>query len=78
MPNVLVRDLPDEVHRALLERAEQAGQSLQQYLTVQLTGLVATTTPRMDQVLARVAGRSGGSIGFESAVADLIEGRARE
>jgi plasmid stability protein len=30
MPNVLVRDLPDDVHTDLQRRAEEAGQSLQQ------------------------------------------------
>ncbi|TPW09530.1 MAG: hypothetical protein FD127_4116, partial [Acidimicrobiaceae bacterium] len=32
MPNVQVRDVPVEVHEALVRRAELAGQSLQQFL----------------------------------------------
>ncbi|HWK76673.1 FitA-like ribbon-helix-helix domain-containing protein [Microbacterium sp.] len=39
MPNVLIRDLPPQVHAVLVRRAEQNGQSLQQYLTQELTQL---------------------------------------
>jgi len=37
MPNVLIRDLPADVHANLQRRAEAAGQSLQQYLTKELS-----------------------------------------
>lgn len=69
MPNVLVRDLPDDVHGALQQRATQHGQSLQQYLTNELTRLVERPTP--DELFARIERRSGGSVGFGQAVADL-------
>lgn len=69
MPNILVRDLPDAVHGALQRRAEQQGQSLQQYLTNELTRLVERPTP--EELFARVARRRGGTVGFERAVADL-------
>jgi plasmid stability protein len=69
MPNILVRDLPDDVHGALQQRAEQKGQSLQQYLTNELTRLVERPTP--EELFARVAQRRGGSVGLERAVADL-------
>jgi plasmid stability protein len=69
MSNILVRDLPDEVHKALQQRAEQRGQSLQQYLTNELTRLVER--PTTDDLFARVARRSGGRVGLERAVADL-------
>ena len=74
MPNVLVRDLPDDVHASLQRRAERAGQSLQQYLATELTRLAST--PTMDDVLARIARRRGGRVGFERAVADLDEERS--
>ena len=74
MPNVLVRDLPDEVHASLQRRAESAGQSLQQYLATQLTRLAST--PTMDDVLARISRRHGGRVGLERAVADLDEDRS--
>jgi plasmid stability protein len=73
MPNVLVRDLPDEVHASLQRRAEAAGQSLQQYLAAELTRLASM--PSMDDVLARISRRRGGRVGLERAVADLDEER---
>ncbi|HSL57585.1 MAG TPA: hypothetical protein VK866_07075 [Acidimicrobiales bacterium] len=69
MPNILVRDLPDEVHAALQSRAEQRGQSLQQYLTGELTRLALRATP--EELFARVAQRRGGTVGFARAVSDL-------
>lgn len=74
MPNVLIRDLPDDVHASLQRRAEQAGQSLQQFLTAELTKVA---TPSMNEVLARISSRSGGRVGFEAAVGDLGDERAR-
>ena len=74
MPNVLVRDLPDDVHASLQRRAESAGQSLQQYLATELTRLASM--PTMDDVLARISRRNGGRVGLERAVADLDAGRS--
>ena len=71
MPNVLVRDLPDDVHAGLQRRAEAAGQSLQQFLAAELTRLA--TTPSMQDVLSRIGRRRGGKIGLDTAVADLDE-----
>jgi antitoxin FitA len=73
MPNVLVRDLPDDVHASLQRRAESAGQSLQQFLATELTRLASM--PTMNDVLARIARRNGGRVGLERAVADLDEDR---
>ncbi len=75
MPNVLVRDLPDDVHVDLQRRAEEVGQSLQQYLASELTRLART--PTMAQVLARIGSRRGGRVGLGAAVADLDEDRQR-
>jgi antitoxin FitA len=75
VPNVLVRDLPDDVHLDLQRRAEEAGQSLQQYLASELTRLART--PTMAQVLARIANRRGGRVGLDVAVTDLDEDRQR-
>ena len=69
MPNVLVRDLPDDVHARLQLRARAAGQSLQQYLASELTRLA--TVPSMQEVLDRIGGLEGGTVGFSTAVADL-------
>ena len=73
MPNVLVRDLPDEVHAQLQRRAESQGQSLQQYLVSELRRLAER--PTLDEVLDRIERRHGGRVGFDQAVADLTEDR---
>jgi antitoxin FitA len=74
MPNIQIRDVSDDVHRALTRRAEAAGQSLQQYLTAQLT--VLATTPTLDEVLDRIERRRKGRIGGADAVAALDHERA--
>jgi plasmid stability protein len=73
MPNVLVRDLPAEVHAQLQRRAESQGQSLQQYLAAELRRLAER--PTLDEVLDRIERRHGGKVGFDQAVADLAEER---
>ncbi|HVB26660.1 MAG TPA: hypothetical protein VNE21_01970 [Mycobacteriales bacterium] len=75
MPNVLVRDVPEGVHAALQRRAEQRGQSLQQYLAGELTRLAER--PTVEDVLDRIAKRRGGRVGLRAAVADLAEERER-
>jgi hypothetical protein len=74
MTNVLVRDLTEETHRELLRRAEERGQSLQQYLAAELTRLAVS--PTLDDVLRRIETRSGGRVGLDQAVADLGEERS--
>jgi plasmid stability protein len=73
MPNVLVRDLPEDVHAGLQRRAAAAGQSLQQYLAGELTRLAST--PTVAQVLERIERRRGGRVGLDTAVADLDDER---
>jgi hypothetical protein len=75
MPNVLVRDLPAEVHRKLQQRAEAAGQSLQQYLSRELTRLA--DTPTMEEVLERISRLEGGRVGAAQAVQDLEDERSQ-
>ncbi len=75
MPNVLVRDLPEDVHAELLRRAEQRGQSLQQYLAAELKRLAEK--PTLQDVLARIERRHGGEVGLQQAVDDLAEERSR-
>lgn len=75
MPNVLVRDVPEGVHAALRRRAEQRGQSLQQYLADELKRLAEK--PSLDEVLDRIDRRRGGRVGFDQAVEDLTEERQR-
>ena len=73
MPNVLIRDVPDEVHAALQRRAEASGQSLQQFLLAELARL--SSAPTMEQVVARISRRRGGRGGFAAAVRDLDDER---
>lgn len=75
MPNVQVRDVPVEVHRELLRRAERAGQSLQQFLAAQLA--IIATTATLDDVLDRIERRAKGTVGGTDAVAALEAERAR-
>ena len=75
MPNVLVRDLPDDVHAALQQRANERGQSLQQYLSSELRRLVEQ--PSLEEVLERIGRRRGGRVGLGQAVEDLAEERSR-
>ncbi|MFM7251618.1 MAG: FitA-like ribbon-helix-helix domain-containing protein [Ilumatobacteraceae bacterium] len=73
MPNVLVRDVPDDVHASLQRRAEAEGKSLQQYLASELARLAST--PTIHEVLDRIERRRGGTVGFDTAVRDLDEER---
>lgn len=74
MPNVLVRDIPDDIHAALQHRAEQRGQSLQQYLVSELRRLAQR--PSLEDVLDRIEHRRGGRVGFAQAASDVADERA--
>jgi plasmid stability protein len=74
MPNVLIRDVPDDVHAELVHRASNAGQSLQHYLKTELERLART--PTLEQVLARIEANGGdGEISLAKAAALVREGR---
>jgi plasmid stability protein len=75
MANLLVRDLPDEVHAALQQRAQRNGQSLQQYVVRELTRIAQR--PTLDEVLDRIERHRGGEVGLARAGTDLAEERAR-
>lgn len=75
MPNVQVRDVPDQVHEALVRRAEQAGQSLQQFLAAQLALIAAT--PTIDEMLQRIEHRPKGRLSAKSAIEAIDAERAR-
>jgi antitoxin FitA len=75
MPNVLVRDVPDDVHAALQRRAERRGQSLQQFLAGELRRLAER--PGVDEVLERVERHRGGRVGLQQAADDLAAERER-
>lgn len=74
MPNVLVRDVPEDVHAALQRKAERQHQSLQQYLATELRRLAERRS--VSEVLDDVETWQGGRVGFATAVADLDDERS--
>jgi plasmid stability protein len=75
MPNVQIREVPEGVHNELVRRAELAGQSLQQYLSAQLTAMVAT--PTIDDMIAQIEHRPKGRLSRADAVTAIADERAR-
>ena len=55
MPHIQIRNVPPEVHDALVAKAAGAGQSLQQFLAEKLTEIA--DTPTLDEVLDRIESR---------------------
>ena len=66
MPSVQIKDVPEDTHRVLRERAARAHQSLQEYLRSRL--IAEANQPTLDEVLDRVAARRSGRMSFEAAV----------
>lgn len=75
MPSVQIKNVPPDVHRVLRQRAAVAGQSLQEYLLVQLKRHAQEES--LDEVLDRAGGRAGGSVGLAFAVETLRADRKR-
>lgn len=70
MPNILIRDVPEDLHRRLQACAAQEGQSLQQYLSSELERIAAL--PTMAEMVARIERSGDGSrLGFAEAVTSL-------
>ena len=75
MPSVQIKDVPDDTHRILRERAARAHQSLQEYLRSRL--IADANQPTLEEVFDRVATRSGGKVSFTDAVSHLRAERDR-
>ena len=73
--NIQIRDVPDDVHRALATRAASAGLSLTAYLRAELVR-VAERPPVAD-VLARAGARRDG-VRTDDIVAAVRSGRDRD
>jgi plasmid stability protein len=69
MPSVQIKDVPEQTHAVLRQRAAAAHQSLQEYLRGRL--IAEAAQPTLDEVLDRAGGRSGGSVPMKVAVAAL-------
>lgn len=75
MPSVQIKDVPDETHAVLRQRAAAAHQSLQEYLRSRL--IDEASRPTLDEVLNRASGRAGGAVALKEAVTALRSERAR-
>lgn len=75
MPNIQIKDVPDDTHAVLRQRAASAHQSLQEYLRSKL--ITEAAQPTLDEVFARAGGRAGGSLPLADAVSTLRSDRAR-
>ena len=75
MTSVQIKDVPEETHAILRQRAAAAHQSLQEYLRAWL--IREANEPTLEEVLDRAGGRSGGSVPLESAVEAIRSDRDR-
>ena len=75
MPSIQIKDVPEQTHAVLRQRAAAAHQSLQEYLRARL--IEEASQPTLDEILDRAGGRSGGSVPLAAAVATLRDDRAR-
>jgi plasmid stability protein len=75
MPSVQIKDVPEQTHAVLRQRAAAAHQSLQEYLRARL--IEEASEPALEEVLDRAGGRSGGSVPLQTAVAALRADRDR-
>jgi antitoxin FitA len=65
MPSVQIKDVPEDTHRVLRERAARAHQSLQEYLRSRL--IADADQPTLEEVFDRIAARLGGRVSFKAA-----------
>lgn len=72
---VQIREVPDEVHKALRLKAIQAGTSLSQFLLTEITEVA--NRPSVEEVVARLARprRPGAKIDSARLVREMREGR---
>ena len=73
MPNVQIRDVPDDVHRRLRSHAALAGQSLNEFLLARLRELART--PTVAELAERI--RERGPYSGPSSAAVIRDERAR-
>jgi antitoxin FitA len=75
MPSVQIKDVPEDTHAVLRQRAAAAHQSLQEYLLARL--IEEASRPTLDEVLDRAGRRAGGSLPLRTAVSAVRSERAR-
>jgi plasmid stability protein len=69
MATIQIKNVSDEAHAILRQRAAAAGQSLQEYMLTWIER--ATSRPTVDEVLDRISHRSGGHLPADEAVRQL-------
>jgi len=69
MATIQVKNVPEDTHRVLRQRAAVANQSLQEYLRSRL--IAEADQPTLDEVLDRIGHRSGGHAGLRE-TAELV------
>ncbi len=75
MVSVQIKDVPEDTHSVLRDRAARAGQSLQEYL---LGHLVAEASrPTLDEVFDRAGRRAGGRVTLPAAAKAVRSDRDR-
>ncbi len=65
---VQVRDVPDDVHRILKSRAAESGQTLSEFLRLELSKMA--THPPMDELRRRIESR--GRLTHLESTADIV------
>jgi len=75
MPSVQIKNVPEETHAILRQRAAAAHQSLQEYLRARL--IEEANQPSLDEILDRAGGRAGGSVPLKTATKIVRDERAR-
>jgi plasmid stability protein len=75
MATIQVKNVSNEAHAALRQRAAVAGQSLQEYMLAWIERVA--TRPTVDEVLDRVSHRSGSHLSVADVVGQLREERDR-
>ena len=75
VPTVQIKNVPEQTHAVLRQRAAAAHQSLQEYLRARL--VEEASRPTLDEILDRAGGRAGGSVPLKAAVAAVRSDRAR-
>ena len=71
MPSVQIKDVPDETHAVLRQRAAASHQSLQEYLLARL--IDEASRPTLDEVMDR----AGGAVPLKAPASTLRVERAR-
>lgn len=75
MPSAQIKNVPEDTHRVLRERAARAHQSLQEYLRSRL--IADASQPTVDELFDRVATRHGGRVSFSAAMSHVRAERDR-